>query len=44
LGNARYDCAIVRNIGDFSGWKDHHSYQRSFERLMRDLRVETSGQ
>jgi hypothetical protein len=33
-----------RNIGDFSGWKDHHSYQRSFERLMRDLRVETSGQ
>ena len=28
-----------RNIGDFSGWKEHDSYQRSFERLMRDLRV-----
>jgi TIR domain/Pentapeptide repeats (8 copies) len=32
-----------RNIGDFSGWKEHHSYQKSFDRLMRDLRVETSG-
>jgi uncharacterized protein YjbI with pentapeptide repeats len=29
-----------RNIGDFSGWKDHDSYQKSFERLMRDLRVQ----
>jgi hypothetical protein len=33
-----------RNIGDFTGWKEHDSYQRSFERLMQDLRVETSGQ
>jgi uncharacterized protein YjbI with pentapeptide repeats len=32
-----------RNIGDFSGWKEHDSYQRGFDRLMRDLRVETSG-
>jgi TIR domain len=32
-----------RNIGDFSGWKEHDSYQRSFDRLMRDLRVESSG-
>jgi hypothetical protein len=31
-----------RNIGDFSQWKDHDSYQKSFERLMRDLRVEPS--
>jgi hypothetical protein len=28
-----------RNIGDFTGWKDHDSYQKSFERLMRDLTV-----
>jgi hypothetical protein len=28
-----------RNIGDFTGWKEHDSYQKSFERLMRDLRV-----
>jgi hypothetical protein len=30
-----------RNIGDFSGWKEHDSYQKSFERLMRDLRVQS---
>jgi TIR domain/Pentapeptide repeats (8 copies) len=28
-----------RNIGDFTGWKDHDSYQKSFDRLMRDLTV-----
>jgi hypothetical protein len=28
-----------RNIGDFTRWKEHDSYQNSFERLMRDLRV-----
>jgi hypothetical protein len=33
-----------RNIGDFTRWKEHDSYQSSFERLMRDLRVEKSGQ
>jgi hypothetical protein len=33
-----------RNIGDFTRWKEHDSYQKSFERLMRDLRVEKSGQ
>jgi uncharacterized protein YjbI with pentapeptide repeats len=32
-----------RNIGDFSRWKEHDSYQKSFERLMRDLRVESEG-
>jgi hypothetical protein len=30
-----------RNIGDFSRWKEHDSYQKSFERLMRDLRIES---
>jgi TIR domain/Pentapeptide repeats (8 copies) len=33
-----------RNIGDFTRWKEHDSYQSSFERLMRDLRVEKPGQ
>ena len=30
-----------RNIGDFSRWKERDSYQKSFERLMRDLRIES---
>jgi hypothetical protein len=29
-----------RNVGDFTGWKEQDRYQKSFERLMRDLRVE----
>jgi hypothetical protein len=33
-----------RNIGNFFGWKEDDSYQKSFDRLMRDLRVESSGQ
>src|SRR5262245_43101166 len=33
-----------RNIGDFTRWKEHDSYQKGFERLMRDLRVERPGQ
>ena len=33
-----------RNIEDFTGWKEHDSYQSSFDRLMRDLRVEKPGQ
>jgi hypothetical protein len=33
-----------RNIGDFTGWKEQHdSYQKNFERLMRDQRVESDG-
>jgi uncharacterized protein YjbI with pentapeptide repeats len=32
-----------RNIGDFTSWKDHDNYQKSFERLLRDLRVESEG-
>jgi uncharacterized protein YjbI with pentapeptide repeats len=32
-----------RNIGDFTRWKEHDSYQSSFDRLMRDLRVEKPG-
>lgn len=29
----------TRNIGDFCQWKDHDAYQRSFERLVRDLKA-----
>ena len=29
-----------RHIGDFRAWKDHDAYQRTLERLLRDLRVE----
>jgi hypothetical protein len=28
-----------RHIGDFSNWKDRASYQKSFERLLRDLKA-----
>ena len=30
----------TRNVGDFTHWKDHDSYQRAFDRLLRDLRAE----
>ena len=33
----------ARHIGDFTRWKEHDSYQSSFDRLMRDLRVEKPG-
>jgi hypothetical protein len=28
-----------RNVGDFTRWKDHDAYKRSFERVVRDLTV-----
>jgi hypothetical protein len=28
-----------RNIGDFRGWKDHDGYKKSFERVLRDLKM-----
>jgi uncharacterized protein YjbI with pentapeptide repeats len=34
------DIRRSRNIGDFTGWKSHDSYQQAFERLLRDLRAE----
>jgi len=33
----------TRNIGDFCDWSNHQSYQQGFERLLRDLRVETNA-
>jgi hypothetical protein len=35
--------ALIRNtrhIGDFRKWKDHDSYQKAFDRLLRDLKAE----
>ena len=32
-----------RHVGDFRGWKDHDAYQRSLERLLRDLRIEAAA-
>jgi hypothetical protein len=34
------DIRRTRHIGDFSRWKDHDSYQKAFERLLRDLKAE----
>jgi hypothetical protein len=34
------DIRRQRHIGDFSGWKDHDSYKKAFDRLLRDLRAE----
>jgi hypothetical protein len=30
-----------RNIGDFRGWKDHDGYKKSFDRVLRDLKLAT---
>ena len=35
------DIKRTRNIGDFRKWKDHDSYQRKLNRLLRDLKIET---
>jgi hypothetical protein len=29
----------TRHIGDFTKWKDHDSYQKAFDRLLRDLKA-----
>lgn len=31
---------IAKNVGDFRHWKDHDSYQKAFDRLLRDLKAE----
>lgn len=33
----------TRHIGDFTRWKDHHAYQKAFERLLRDLKAESKA-
>ena len=32
------DIRRMRNIGDFTRWKDHDSYSKVFDRLLRDLK------
>jgi len=32
------DIRRKRHMGDFSRWQDHSSYQKAFQRLLRDLR------
>lgn len=33
------DVRRTRHIGDFTHWKDHDSYQKAFDRLLRDLKA-----
>jgi uncharacterized protein YjbI with pentapeptide repeats len=30
----------TRHVGDFTRWQDHNSYQKAFDRLLRDLKAE----
>jgi hypothetical protein len=34
------DIRRTRHIGDFRAWKNHDSYKKAFERLLRDLKAE----
>jgi uncharacterized protein YjbI with pentapeptide repeats len=36
------DVRRSRHIGDFREWKNHDSYKKAFERLVRDLKAEAS--
>jgi hypothetical protein len=31
---------LTRHIGNFTDWKNHDSYRKGFDRLMRDLKAE----
>ncbi|MFP5260972.1 MAG: toll/interleukin-1 receptor domain-containing protein [Blastocatellia bacterium] len=33
----------MRHIGDFSKWKDHYSYSKALDRLLRDLKAESKS-
>jgi hypothetical protein len=36
------DIRRTRHIGDFRKWKDHDSFQKSLDRLLRDLKSQDS--
>lgn len=36
------DIRRTRHIGDFRKWKDHDSFQKSLDRLLRDLKAQDS--
>lgn len=38
------DIRRTRHIGDFRDWKDHDSYKRAFDRLLRDLKADEKPQ
>lgn len=38
------DVRRTRHIGEFNRWRDHGSYNRALERLLRDLKAETPAQ
>jgi hypothetical protein len=40
----KYSAREIREyfIPDFSNWKDHDCYQQAFQRLLRDLRADSS--
>jgi hypothetical protein len=33
------DIRRTRHIGDFRDWKNHDSYKKAFDRLLRDLKA-----
>ena len=37
------DIRRTRHIGEFNRWRDHDSYKRALERLLRDLTAETAA-
>ena len=37
------DIRRTRHIGEFNRWRDHDSYKRALERLLRDLKAETAA-
>jgi uncharacterized protein YjbI with pentapeptide repeats len=37
------DIRRTRHIGDFSHWKNHDEYQKTFSRLLRDLKAEAQA-
>jgi len=38
------DIRRTRHIGEFDRWRDHDSYKKALERLLRDLKAETPAQ
>ena len=36
------DLRWIRHIGDFRQWKNYDSYQKAFERLLRDLKADNN--
>jgi len=36
------DIRRTRHIGDFTNWRDHDTYQKAFQRLLRDLKADSA--